>query len=104
MQRVLSDLPGWAIKGNGVVLTVAASWSKENASADFTIFVGVAAYTITVGVMTWIFIISGANGFGGVGSAQEVGLHGDADVFLDLMVLTCTVTFQAGHTVSENVK
>ena len=101
MQRVSSDLPGWAVKCNGVVLAVAASWCKEDTSADFTILIGVAAYTITMGVMTRIFFISGANGFGGVGSAQEVSLHGDADVFFDLMVLTCAVTFQTGHTISE---
>ena len=64
-------------------------------------FVGVAAHTVTMGVMACVSIIGSADGFGAIGSAQEVSFHGDADVLLDLMVLAGTITFQAGQAISE---
>ena len=99
--RIVYILPSWTIKSNRVVLAIGSTWCKVDAGANLAVFMSIAAYTIAMGVMTCISIISSADGLGAVGSAQEIGFHGDADVFLDLVVLTGTVAFQAGQTISE---
>ena len=92
MVGITLSLPCWAVKSNRVVFTIGSAWCEVNACTNFTVFVGIAAYTVTMCIVARVSIISSADGLGTVGSAQEVCLHGYADIFLDLMVLTGTIT------------